>query len=193
MVIETVVSLLIGYLLGMLSPAALFAKRKKVNLRKCGTGNLGATNTTMVLGKKYGALVMILDIGKAFLACKLAELLFPELAVADLLAGAASVVGHIFPFYMKFKGGKGLAAFGGMILAYNPWILLGLLAVGIVLIFIFNYGIAITIFAAVTDGYSKCHERSVGWTELSDFFRKVPEAKTEILWGHSMAEASSVR
>lgn len=121
MVLETVISLVIGYLLGTLSPAALFAKLKKVNLRKRGTGNLGATNTTMVLGKQYGALVMILDIGKAFLACKLAELLFPELAVAGLLAGAAAVVGHIYPFYMKFKGGKGLAAFGGMILAYNPW------------------------------------------------------------------------
>lgn len=149
MVIKILISLIIGYLLGTLSPAALFAKLKKVNLRKRGTGNLGATNTTMVLGKQYGALVMIIDIGKAFFACKLAELLFPELAVAGLLAGAAAVVGHIFPFYMKFKGGKGLAAFGGMILAYNPWMFLGLLVGGIVLMFLVNYAIVLPLLAAV--------------------------------------------
>lgn len=149
MVIKSVISLVIGYLLGTLSPAALFAKLKNVNLRKRGTGNLGATNTTMVLGKQYGALVMILDIGKAFLASKLAKLLFPELAVAGLLAGAASVVGHIFPFYMKFKGGKGLAAFGGMILAHNPWMFLGLLVGGIILVLIINYGIAMPMSVSV--------------------------------------------
>ena len=149
MIIEIAISLIIGYLLGTLSPAALFAKLKKVNLRKRGTGNLGAANTTIVLGKQYGVLVMVIDIGKAFLACKLAELLFPQLAVAGLLAGAASVAGHVFPFYMKFKGGKGLAAFGGMILAYNPLMFLGLLTGGIVLIFIFNYGIAMPMSVSV--------------------------------------------
>lgn len=149
MVHEVTVCLLIGYLLGSLSPSALLAKLKKINLRKQGTGNLGATNTTMVLGKNYGALVMVLDIGKAFLACKVSARLFPALEIATLLAGAAAVVGHMFPFYMKFRGGKGLAAFGGMILAFNPWFFLILLIIGLVLIFVINYGVAMPMSASV--------------------------------------------
>lgn len=145
---EILASLAIGYLLGAFSPAALLSKIKKINLRKHGTGNLGASNTMLTMGKGYGALVMLVDIGKAFLACKLALLLFPQFAAAGLLAGAAAVVGHIFPFYMKFQGGKGLAAFGGMILAYNPWMFVALLCIGIVLMFIFNYSFPMPMFAA---------------------------------------------
>lgn len=143
------VSIVIGYLLGTLSPAALVSKIKKTNLRKQGTGNLGATNTMLTLGKGYGALVMIVDIGKSLLACKLASLLFPQFSAAGLLAGAAAVVGHIYPFYMKFKGGKGLAAFGGMILAYSWWMFLVLLLSGFVLMLIVNHGLVLPMMAAV--------------------------------------------
>lgn len=130
-----------GYLLGSLNPAALLARIKKTNLRVEGTGNLGATNTTMVLGKRYGVLVMVFDVGKAYIACKLAAFLLPEWEIAILLAGAATVLGHMFPFYMKFQGGKGVAAFGGMILAFDPWIFLILLINAVVLMLIINYGV----------------------------------------------------
>lgn len=141
MVLRVLFCLLNGYLLGSLSPAALLARVKDVNLRTEGTGNLGATNTTLVLGKQYGVLVMVFDVGKAYLACKVASYLLPEWETAILLAGAAAVVGHAFPFYMKFRGGKGVAAFGGMILAFDPWFFLILLINAVILMLIVNYGV----------------------------------------------------
>ena len=124
-----ILSGIMGYLLGCLNPAALFAKAKKIDLRKKGTGNLGATNTTIVLGKKYGVIVMLFDIFKAYLAVKLAKVLFPKAALAWLFAGGAAVVGHIYPFYMRFKGGKGLACLGGAVLAISPSMFLVLILI----------------------------------------------------------------
>lgn len=140
--------LFIGYLLGTLNPAALFSRLKHINLREKGSGNLGATNATIVLGKGYGAVVMVLDVGKAFLACKLVQLLFPQERNVMLLTGAAAMLGHIYPFYMKFKGGKGLAAFGGTVLAYDPGMFLLMTVVGLVLMLVINYSIALHIWAA---------------------------------------------
>ena len=139
------VVILIGYLLGTLSPAALLSKAKNINLRTSGSGNLGATNTMMVLGKGYGLLVMVLDIGKSYLAVKLSQLLFPKLAYAGLVAGFAAVVGHIYPFYMKFKGGKGLATYGGLIIALHPRMVLLLLILCVSIMIVFNDGVAMAI------------------------------------------------
>ena len=147
---EYAISIIIGYLLGSISPAALISKIKKINLRKTGTKNLGATNTTLVLGKKSGAIVMIFDIAKGAASVLIAKLLFREIAMlAGLLAGSAAVVGHMFPFYLKFRGGKGLAAYGGMILALDPLTFLLLLIIGLICAFVLNYGIALTASAAV--------------------------------------------
>ena len=141
--------ILIGYLIGSLNPAALLSKLKKKDLRKQGTGNLGATNTMIVLGKGYGALVMLFDVAKAFASVKLAQLFFADLAVAGILAGSAAVIGHIYPFYLKFQGGKGLAAFGGMILAVDPLLFIILLVIALTLMLVINYSVAMPISAAV--------------------------------------------
>lgn len=146
---EVLATLAIGYSLGSLSPAALISKLKNKNLREHGTGNLGASNTLLVFGKALGVFVMIFDIAKAFLAAKLAELLFPKLALSGLIAGFAAIVGHNFPFYLHFKGGKGLAAFGGTVLYYNPLFFLALLVFGLVLMFIFNFSVVMPMSAAV--------------------------------------------
>ena len=147
---EFAISALLGYLLGSISPAALIAKIKKVNLRKSGTGNLGATNTTLVFGKKFGIAVMAFDIFKSALAVIIARLIFSEVGeLAGLIAGACAVIGHMFPFYMKFKGGKGLAAYGGMVLAFDPLLFLILLCLGIISMVIINYGVALTYAAAI--------------------------------------------
>lgn len=143
------VSVLLGYLLGSLSPSALLSKLKKANLRNQGTKNLGATNTMLILGKGYGALVMLFDIAKAFFAVELAIKLFPDLIYGGLAAGCAAVVGHIFPFYMRFKGGKGLAAYGGMILGLDPLLFLILLMIAIAAMLITNHAIAMTVSATV--------------------------------------------
>lgn len=146
---EIVICLLAGYLLGTLSPAAMLSRLKQINLKEQGTGNLGATNTFMVIGKGYGVLVMLLDIAKAFFAVELMAFLFPRLVVGKLLAGVGAVLGHVFPFYMKFKGGKGLAAFAGMILAFDAKIFIILLVVCVALMLIINYAVVLPISAAV--------------------------------------------
>ncbi len=138
-----------GYLLGSLSPSALIGKIKKVDLRKKGTKNLGASNTMFIFGKLWGAIVMVFDIAKSYVAVKLAEAILPAISFAGILAGCASVVGHIFPFYLKFKGGKGLASYGGMILALDPVLFLILLAISLILMLIVNYGVAMPISAGI--------------------------------------------
>lgn len=143
------ICLLLGYLIGSLSPAAVLSRLKNKNLREHGTGNLGATNTMLVFGKSYGVFVMAFDIAKAILASRLARRLFPHLYFAGLLAGCGAVIGHIFPLYLKFQGGKGLAAFGGMVLSYDPMIFLILLTIGLVLMFVYNYGVILPVSAAV--------------------------------------------
>lgn len=106
--------ILAAYLLGCSNMAYYLGKLKDVDMTKAGSGNLGASNTTVLLGWGAGVIVGIHDIAKAALAVFLAELLFPELAFAGAAAGVACVLGHIYPFYLKFKGGKGLASFIGM-------------------------------------------------------------------------------
>ncbi|MBQ3224014.1 MAG: glycerol-3-phosphate acyltransferase [Clostridia bacterium] len=141
--------LLLGYLVGVLNPAALLSRLKKAEFRRRGTGNYGATNTLLLLGKGWGVFVMVFDIAKAFLASRAAAQFFPELELAGLLAGCGAVLGHIFPFYLKFRGGKGLAAFGGMVLAYDHWMFLALLVLGILLMFLLDYAVAMPASASL--------------------------------------------
>ena len=142
-------SAVIGYLMGCLSPSAYFSKKKKRNLRKEGTGNLGATNTMLVLGKKYGVFVMFFDIFKAFFAMKLMGGIFPRNRLARIVAGGSAVVGHVYPVQHKFKGGKGLASFGGFVLGLDPVIFLGLLIVAIGSALVINYTVAIPVSAGI--------------------------------------------
>lgn len=121
----------LGYLLGCSHMAYYIGKLKKMDIRSAGSGNLGASNTTVLFGWGSGVLVALHDIGKAFLAVWLARLLFPDLEYAGGAAGVACVLGHIFPFWLKFRGGKGLASFFGLSLAVS-WKLAVLVAVVIV-------------------------------------------------------------
>lgn len=147
--LEAVISILLGYLLGTLNPAAAIGAIKKINLREYGTKNLGATNVTLTLGFTHGIVVMLIDMLKAFASVKAAKLLFPHLTAAGLLAGCGCVLGHIFPVFLRFKGGKGLAAFGGMVLALDHVLFLILLGVGFVMVLITDYAVSLT-FSAVS-------------------------------------------
>ena len=113
------VAIVLGYLLGCSSMAFYIGKWKKLDIRSAGSGNLGASNATVLFGWGAGVAVALHDIGKAVLAVFLAKWLFPGLEHAGAAAGVACVLGHIFPFYLKFKGGKGLASYFGMVLALN--------------------------------------------------------------------------
>lgn len=136
-----IMSLGLGYLIGCINPAVLISKAKHVNLKEEGTGNLGATNTAFVLGKKAGIFVMMFDILKSFLSYKIAKWLFPKLLIAGILASIGAILGHCFPVFMEFQGGKGLAAFGGLILAYSPWMFAVIVSLGVVLMFLCNTGV----------------------------------------------------
>ena len=138
-----------GYSVGCISPAAFVAKRKNVDLKAEGTKNLGATNTALVLGRFAGYFVLIFDILKSYISYKLARLLFPHLRLAGLIAGIGVILGHCFPATMGFQGGKGLASFGGLILAHDVRIFAFLLAAGMGMAFLMNYGVYLAITAAV--------------------------------------------
>lgn len=123
-VVSIVGSIIIGYFLGCINLSYIISKIKGFDIRKYGSGNAGASNVMIVIGKKVGAFVAVFDILKAFIAVRFAASLFAyatvnELNYAGCIAGAAAIIGHIFPFYMGFRGGKGLAAFGGTLLAVD--------------------------------------------------------------------------
>lgn len=143
-------SLILGYLMGAFNPAALLARRKNVDLKATGTKNLGASNALIVLGRSAGAIVMVLDILKAWLAAKLASALFRKFALVWAVAALGAILGHVFPFHLHFSGGKGLAAFGGMVCAYSPWLLVFYLTVGVVLMLLVNRSVFLPMFAAAT-------------------------------------------
>lgn len=132
-------AILIGYLLGCSSMSFYLSKLKGIDLRSKGSKNLGASNTMMLMGWKAGILVGIHDIGKAIISVLLANALFPELPYIGAVAGVACVWGHIFPFYLRFKGGKGFASFLGMALALNWKAGLCLLLVVVIVTLITDY------------------------------------------------------
>ena len=133
-----------GYLLGCSSMALYLSRYKKVDMKSAGTGNLGASNATALMGWRYGVLVALHDIGKSVLAVMLAKFFFPNLEYAGAAAGIASVMGHIFPFYLKFKGGKGFASYWGMTLALNWKLALVIFVAGLLLTFLTDYIVTAT-------------------------------------------------
>ena len=131
-----VVAILIGYLLGCFNLAFIISKVKKVDLQNTGSKNLGASNTFITIGKGLGVLVGACDIFKCTLVVLLAKLLFPDIDYLPYRAGVACVIGHMFPFYLNFKGGKGFASFLGMSLGihWKYFIVIGICIILITLI-----------------------------------------------------------
>ena len=146
---KSLICLLIGYVLGSISPAALLSRARGKDLRHCGTGNLGATNTIIVMGKKLGLLVMMLDIFKSYLAAKIAQKLFAKYILSGLLASLGAMIGHTYSMFLHFHGGKGVAAFGGMMLFYKPAFFWLVVIIAIILMLATNLGVAGPVSAAV--------------------------------------------
>ncbi len=141
--------MLIGYVLGSWNPAQYLSRKKGINLREEGSGNLGTTNTLLTMGFRSALFVLLLDMGKAIVSAKIAKWLFPKLAVAGLVAALGAILGHIFPWQMGFRGGKGLAAFGGMILEYNLMVFCVLLLIGLTAAWVVNYGVGLPVTASI--------------------------------------------
>lgn len=118
---EIILILLGGYLFGSIPFAVIVSKIKGVNIYEVGTGNPGAANVYREVGKKYGILVWILDTVKGIIPMIIGDSLGkPLILIAGI--GAAAIVGHCFSLFLKFKGGKGVATMGGVIIYLFPLI-----------------------------------------------------------------------
>ena len=123
---ERVICLIIGYVFGLFQTAYFYGKMHGIDIRQHGSGNAGTTNTLRVLGTKAGLIVLAGDCLKCMAAIWVVKLLFgashPEIVyLLKLYAAAGAILGHNYPFYLGFKGGKGLAATAGLILAFHPY------------------------------------------------------------------------
>ena len=146
---EVVLSVLIGYLFGCVNMSYIIGRIKGFDIREKGSNNAGASNAVVTMGFKAGIVVGVWDILKAFLAAETAKYLFPNLTVSFILAGAGAVFGHIFPFWMGFRGGKGLASLLGLTLA-TDWRVFLICGVAIIVVTLITDYIAVgTLVTAV--------------------------------------------
>lgn len=116
-----IISLLIGYCFGLVHPAYTLGKMAKgIDIRSGGSNNSGASNATIMLGWKYGAITALIDILKGTLAILFGRYFLQYNDILLFIIGIGVIIGHDFPFYMNFKGGKGTASFIGIFLGLNP-------------------------------------------------------------------------
>ena len=116
-------SIIAGYFMGNLMASYLVTKWVKgFDIREHGTGNAGGSNSFIIMGWRNGLIVGVIDVLKAFLAVYIIKILYPnhpDLSMLIVVSGSMAVIGHIFPFFMGFRGGKGMACFMGMCLGIN--------------------------------------------------------------------------
>lgn len=152
-IVMFILSLIIGYVLGAINPGYIIGRLKGIDIRKVGTKNPGTSNVWHTLGKKYGILTAGYDIFKSLIACIIAIFLF-RVDHSDYFfaqfSGLMAIIGHCFPFYLKFRGGKGVASAIGMLPFYvsmyisstDPWnfimlyVVLYLLVIALLFIYI---------------------------------------------------------
>ena len=130
--ISQIILILASYLIGAIPFGLLLSRGSGIDIRQQGSKNIGATNVSRLLGKKLGLLTLLLDIAKGYLPMFVAGLVLGDAPNRNLitgLCGAASITGHMFPVYLGFKGGKGVATGLGVFLYLAPRVLLGCLAV----------------------------------------------------------------
>lgn len=145
--LTAVISAVGGYLFGCFNLAYLLARMKGFDIRSRGSHNPGASNALLTLGWKAGVAVAIADILKAALAVILFRMLFDS-AFAGICGGLSAVMGHMFPFWLKGKGGKGFASFAGMALGVN-WRYFAIIGAVVVLIILLSDYIVLGTLAAV--------------------------------------------
>lgn len=130
MLLERVLLLVVSYLIGSIPSGVIISKTFfGFDIRDKGSGNMGSTNVFRVLGRKWGIIVQVADILKGVAAVLLAMWLVDGNILWQLTAGLAAVVGHIFPVFSSFKGGKGINTLAGMLIATDPTDTLTALAV----------------------------------------------------------------
>jgi glycerol-3-phosphate acyltransferase PlsY len=146
---------IISYLLGSIPSGYLVAKSQGIDIRQYGSKNIGATNVLRVMGKKWGYLVFFCDAFKGFLAVRLGIFLGALGGIESSIAGGAAaivcILGHNYTFWLGFKGGKGIATSGGIIVALFPWFIVLIVAlVWVVVFYLSKYVSLASICAAIS-------------------------------------------
>ncbi len=148
--------IILAYLIGSIPTALIISKKFfGIDIRDFGSGNMGATNAFRVLGPKYGTLIMVLDILKGMIAVGLFYFLpyylTNELERTNFMMGLglAAVIGHIFPVFANFKGGKGVATLLGMLIAVQPIVAICCIGVFLVVLFLTRYVSLSSILGAI--------------------------------------------
>ncbi|MDP8232337.1 MAG: glycerol-3-phosphate 1-O-acyltransferase PlsY [Candidatus Zophobacter franzmannii] len=148
-------SISIAYFLGSIPFSYLAGKLRGIDIREHGSGNAGATNTLRVLGTGLGVVVMLLDMLKGALAVIVAKLLVPESSgmmyeLTIVSIGVIAIVGHIFPVFLKFKGGKGVATTAGVFLSLAPLSIIIAILVFFIIVLLTRYVSLGSILAGLT-------------------------------------------
>lgn len=133
---ERIICLVIGYAFGLFQTAYVYGKAHGIDIRQHGSGNSGTTNALRLLGTRAGLIVFAGDCLKCMIAVWIIRLIFgashpDSIYLLMLYTGTGTILGHNYPFYMKFKGGKGIAATAGLILSFHPYFIV----VGVCLFF----------------------------------------------------------
>jgi len=153
MVLKVILCLILGYIFGCFSTGYFVGKLNKVDIREHGSGNVGTTNALRTLGAKAGAVTLLGDVIKAVIPMMVVRLLlFKGLDIVELLTlytGFGVVLGHNYPVWLKFKGGKGMAATGGVMATFDPLIIPIGLPLFVIIVAITRYVSLGSLFVAV--------------------------------------------
>ena len=141
---ERLVCIAIGYVCGLFQTSYIYVKAHGIDIRDYGSGNAGTTNALRTLGRKAGAITFLGDCFKCVVAVLIVWLIFGKtqgenFKLLGLYAAAGTILGHNFPFYLKFRGGKGIAATAGLLFSFDWRLMLVALAVFLLVFFTTHY------------------------------------------------------
>lgn len=139
-----------GYLLGSINASIILSHLKGTDIRKYGSGNAGATNTLRTFGKGAAVVVLLVDVLKGVAAVLIARYVFPDAPVCQYICGFGAILGHNFPLYFGFKGGKGVLTSVAVLTALNWWVGLIALVVALVIMAITKYVSLGSMLGAIT-------------------------------------------
>lgn len=153
MLLRIIPCLVLGYIFGCFSTGYFIGKINKVDIRNYGSGNVGTTNALRTLGAKAGAVTLLGDVLKAVIPMLLIRFLFfpgyENVELLTLYTGVGVVLGHNYPVWLKFHGGKGIAATGGVMIAFDPFIVTFALPLFVIIVAITRYVSVGSLFVAV--------------------------------------------
>ena len=190
---ERIVCLAVGYLCGLIQTGYIYGKMNHIDIRKYGSGNSGTTNALRVLGKKAGLIVFIGDFLKTVIPCMVVRIIFrdrPDIMYLLLLYTAlGTILGHNFPFYLGFKGGKGIAATAGLIFSTDWRITVICLVVFILIVAVTRYVslgslVVVTIFLAGMIWFGSHGQYLLGAGVLPEFYAVAAVITTLAYWRH---------